>query len=254
MSLFNHLKRHKNDKISSSGSSSRSPSVEPPHSSSSHSTNNIPRIITTTDAPAIISRDLTKAPIMSRPAVPKVQQERSVSASTAASGSTIAAEDIKYTRPSALDRAKSAIMSRAVSPSPARQPAAPRGNHIVTDAVASFRPKLEAELKGSKQQSLAAGVSSEDLFGFIASERLRRMPARGSRWDKILKWAEDFAKKLSLFEITEDSFIPSSKEAVELILASIQLLLLVGTPSLFFLSVAMLAYFFFPPQATTPKS
>lgn len=182
-----------------------------------------------------------------------------MSASTAASGSTIAADDIKYSRPSALDRAKSAIMSRAVSPNPsASRQLAPRGNHIVTDAVANFRPKLEGELKGTKQESLAAGVSSEDLFGFIASERLRRMPARGSRWDKILKWAEDFAKKLSLFEITDDSFIPSSKEAVELILASIQLLLLVGLDSVFFFLVAILACpsFFFsslptlPPQAT----
>jgi hypothetical protein len=98
----------------------------------------------------------------------------------------------------------------------------------VTDAVASFRPKLAAELKGYKEAELAAGVSSENLFGFIANERLRRMPARGSRWDKILKWAEDFAKKLSLFEVTDDRFIPSSKDAVELILASIQILLMVS--------------------------
>ncbi|KAF3764981.1 hypothetical protein M406DRAFT_292243 [Cryphonectria parasitica EP155] len=111
-------------------------------------------------------------------------------------------------------------MSRATSPSPAtprdspnRRSFAPRGNHIVTDAVATYRAKLQAELKGGKEQGLAAGVSSEDLLSFIAAERLKRMPARGSRWDKILKQAEDFAKKLSLFEVTDDGFIPSSKEA-----------------------------------------
>lgn len=215
--MFNHLKRTRNNK--SSGASSRSASVEPNH--------NIPHIVTTTDAPSIVSRDLVK-PQMSRQA----HQDRSASASSSGSDSTIAAED---NRGGTLDRVKSAIMGRAESPSPPtsrestnRRSLAPRGNHIVTDAVTLFRPKLLSELKGSKDEQLAAGVSSEDLFGFIAGERLKRMPARGSRWDKILKQAEDFAKKLSLFEVTDDSFIPSSKDAVELILASIQVLLLVG--------------------------
>lgn len=222
MSLFNHLKRTKTDK--SSAASSRSPSVEPTH--------NIPRIVTTTDAPSIVSRDLVK-PQMSRQIQ---QQDRVVSAaSSAGSESTIAAEDAHHNRASVLDRAKAA-MSRTASPSPTTprdggRTLAPRGNHIVTDAVTTFRAKLQAELSGSKEEQLAAGVSSENLFGFIASERLKRMPARGSRWDKILKQAEDFAKKLSLFEVSDDSFIPSSKEAVSLILASIQLLLLVSLAS-----------------------
>lgn len=238
MSLFNHLKRSKHEK--SSGSSSRSASVEPQP--------NIPRIITTTDAPSIVSRDLVKStPQMSRAPT----QDRSVSSSSAASGSTIAAEDTQHQnhrQSGILDRAKSAIMSRAASPSPSssresssRRQLAPRGNHIVTDAVTIYRAKLQADVKGSKEETLAAGVSSESLLTFIANERLKRMPARGSRWDKILKWSEDFAKKLSLFEVTDDSFIPSSKEAVELILASIQLLLMVG-PRPFLLSPCPIQY------------
>lgn len=227
MSLFNHLRGKKHDK---SGSSSRSNSVEP--------SRDVPRIITTTDAPSIVNRDLLK-PKMSRPKV----QDRSVSEASgfsAASDATVVPDENRNrnNRSSILDRAKAAVMNRSGSPSPSTSPEStsrkqlgPRGNHIVTDAVASFRPKMEAELKGYKEAELAAGVSSESLFGFIANERLRRMPARGSRWDKILKWAEDFAKKLSLFEVTDDRFIPSSKEAVELILASIQLLLMVGPTS-----------------------
>lgn len=227
MSLFNHLKRSsKHDK---SGSSSRSNSVEP--------SREIPRIVTTTHAPSIVNRDLLK-PSMSRPQA----QDRAVSttsAFSAASESTIAPEEnTPRNRTSILDRAKTAIRSRSASRSPSESPddvsrkqLAPRGNHIVTDAVATFRVKLQAEVKGTDEQLLSAGVSSENLFGFIANERLRRMPARGSRWDKILKWAEDFAKKLSLFEVADENFIPSSKEAVELILASIQLLLLVSTGS-----------------------
>lgn len=226
MSFINHFRRTKHDK---SGSSSRSASVEP-------RPNTIPRIVTTTDAPSIVSRDILKKPQMSR----TTTQDRNVSASSAASGSTIAAEDSHQNQTSILDRAKSAIMTRAASPSPPtsrdsvnRRSIAPRGNHVVTDAVFTFRPKLEGELKGSKQAELVEGVSSESLLIFISNDRLKRMPARGSRWDKILKWAEDFAKKLALFEVTDESFIPSSKEAVELICASIQLLLLVGPPTSF---------------------
>lgn len=228
MSLFNHLKRSsKHDK---SGSSSRSNSVEP--------SREVPRIVTTTHAPSIVNRDLLK-PNMSRPQA----QDRAVSTTSAfsnASESTIAPEENTRNRTSILDRAKTAIRSRSASRSPSESPEdvsrkqlapAPRGNHIVTDAVATFRVKLQAEVKGTDEQILSAGVSSENLFGFIANERLRRMPARGSRWDKILKWAEDFAKKLSLFEVADENFIPSSKEAVELILASIQLLLLVSPAS-----------------------
>lgn len=224
MSLFNHLKRGKHDK--SSRSSSRSASVEPQH--------NIPRIVTTTDAPSIVSRELVKPKSQQQMSRTAVQQDRSVSgSSSAATESTIAAEDSHHNNGSGggiLERAKSAIMSRTASPSPSAsgRQLGPRGNHIVTDAVNIYRPRLLADLAGSKQAELAAGISSENLFTFIANERLRRMPARGSRWDKILKWSEDFAKKLALFEVTEDSFIPSSKQAVELILASIQLLLMVS--------------------------
>ncbi|KUI73490.1 hypothetical protein VM1G_08814 [Cytospora mali] len=217
MSLLNHFKRTKSDK------SVTSHPVETPR--------DVPRIVTTTDPPSIVNRDLLK-PTMSRPK----GQERTVSESgfSAASDATAVPDETRNrNRSSILDRAKAAVRGR--SPSPASSPevvtrkqVGPRGNHIVTDAVAEYRPKLEAELKGCKEADLAAGVSSENLLGFIANERLRRMPARGSRWDKILKWAEDFAKKLSLFEITDDRFIPSSKEAVELILASIQILLLLG--------------------------
>lgn len=223
MSFINHFRRHKHDE--KSGSSSRDVSAEP---------RPIPRIVTTTDAPSIVSRDIMK-PQLSRSAT----QERNVSASSAASGSTIAAEENHHNQTGVVERTKSAAVSRAVSPSPPtsrdsnnRRSIAPRGNHIVTDAVFTFRPKLETELKGTKEVALAEGVSSEALLIFISNDRLRRMPARGSRWDKILKWSEDFTKKLALFEVTDESFIPSSKEAVELICASIQLLLLVGLRTL----------------------
>ncbi|KAK7743825.1 hypothetical protein SLS53_003844 [Cytospora paraplurivora] len=213
MSLFNHLKRTKSDKSASSS--------QPPRE--------LPRIVTTTDAPSVVSRELL-SPRQSRNKAHDRAHDRSHSQAGSAAGS----ETTVVPEGNQNGRRRTTTFEKAKYPTPPQTPGTPggrrnpRGNQIVPDAVATFRPKLQAELRGSREAGLADGVSSEDLLGFIAAERLRRMPARGSRWDKILKWAEDFAKKLSLFEVTGDQFIPSSNEAVELILASIQILLLLG--------------------------
>jgi hypothetical protein len=101
-------------------------------------------------------------------------------------------------------------------------------NNELAKAIRGSRSQLLDELKDSKDERLAVGVSSDSLFGFIADERLRRMPAQGSRWDKLLRWAEEFAKKSSLLDIAGDNLIVSSKEAVELIYACLQILLQLG--------------------------
>lgn len=218
MSLFNHLKRTKSDKSASSS--------QPPQE--------LPRIVTTTDAPSVVSRELL-SPRQARNKPSERAHDRAHDRAHSQAGSTAGSETTVVPEGNQSGRRRTTTFDKAKYPTPPQTPGTPggrrnaRGNQIVPDAVATFRPKLQAELRGSREAGLADGVSSEDLLGFIAAERLRRMPARGSRWDKILKWAEDFAKKLSLFEITGDQFIPSSNEAVELILASVQILLLVST-------------------------
>lgn len=129
-----------------------------------------------------------------------------------------------------LKKAKNAVR-RAVSPSPAPRQRVSESQFInnVHEAVQSLRARLQAELKGTKEEMLAAGITIESFLGFIGSERLRWMPAKGSRWDKILKWAEYFATSLSLFEEAVETFVASSQEAVELIFACLQILLQVST-------------------------
>ncbi|KAL0256082.1 hypothetical protein SLS55_008474 [Diplodia seriata] len=128
-----------------------------------------------------------------------------------------------------MKKAKNSIR-RAVSPSPAPHSRVSETQFIqnVHEAQQLLRAKLQAELKGSKEESLAAGITIESFLGYIGAERLRRMPAKGSRWDKILKWAEYFATSLSLFEEAVETFVASSQEAVELIFACLQILLQLG--------------------------
>ncbi|KAF2140797.1 uncharacterized protein K452DRAFT_51263 [Aplosporella prunicola CBS 121167] len=137
---------------------------------------------------------------------------------TLVSDTTIAQEDSTL---GMLNKAKASVRNK--SPPPRS-----RQSTTVHDAVRSLRIKLEEEIKSSNDAWLATGLAIEGFLNYIGAERLRRMPAKGSRWDKILKWAEDFAITLSLFEEAVESTIASSKEAVELILGCLQLLLQLG--------------------------
>ncbi|KAJ5888603.1 nacht domain protein [Penicillium taxi] len=143
-------------------------------------------------------------------------------APTVVSDSTLAQEDHSVVP---LKKAKSAI-SRASSPLPTHRE--PTQIKNVDGPLQELRARLQAELKASKEEYISNGISIESFLGFIGQERLRRMPAEGSRWDKILKWAEYFATSLSVFEEAVDTFVASSKETVELIFECFQILLQMG--------------------------
>lgn len=96
---------------------------------------------------------------------------------------------------------------------------------FVKVAFPGFQRKLREELKSSGDEWHADGVSIENFLSYIGGERLRRMPRKGSRWDKILKWAEFFATSLSFFEELVEGFLSFSKEAVELIFGCLRVLL-----------------------------
>ena len=77
-------------------------------------------------------------------------------------------------------------------------------------------------------------ISSITISGFlkyIERERLTSMPHRGSRWDKVLKWAEFFALQVSGYSTVVEPFVPDSKDAAKLILAACRVLLEVGFSS-----------------------
>lgn len=73
--------------------------------------------------------------------------------------------------------------------------------------------------------------SEESFLNFVANERLHRMPHRGSRWDKILRWAEYFATQVSTLHESVSSFVPNSAATAQVVWAGCRTLLQVS-PSL----------------------
>ena len=101
---------------------------------------------------------------------------------------------------------------------------------IVRDILPELRVKLRNEISSHFYESLPAISSLEVFLDYIDAERLRRMPHKGSRWDKVLRWAEDFASLLSVYEEAVGSFVSHSKEAAQLVWGYCQKLLQVIPP------------------------
>ena len=72
------------------------------------------------------------------------------------------------------------------------------------------------------------GKSLESLLDFIATDRLRRVPHQGSRWDNILRMAEHFAIRISLYQEAVGGMFSRSSEAARMIWGSCWALLQVS--------------------------
>ncbi|KAI9744104.1 MAG: hypothetical protein M1818_002256 [Claussenomyces sp. TS43310] len=70
--------------------------------------------------------------------------------------------------------------------------------------------------------------SLEDFLDYIEQERLAHMPHRGSKWDKVLKWAEFFALQISAYQRAVEPFVLQSKAAAKLIWTASRILLELG--------------------------
>lgn len=136
----------------------------------------------------------------------------------------------KHSTSSMTNSAKSSINALTRS----RIPSVTTDSQIDTSlakTVGLLRDQLQADTKGSGEENMVAGVTSDVFLDFISTERLRQMPTKGSRWDKILKWSEDFAPKLSLFveALADKALMPDSIQHVAgLCFASLQILLCVS--------------------------
>ena len=73
-------------------------------------------------------------------------------------------------------------------------------------------------------------MSIHGFLEYIERQRLTYMPHRGSRWDKVLKWAEFFGLQISGYAKAVEGFVPESKTAARLIWAACQILLEVRLP------------------------
>lgn len=103
---------------------------------------------------------------------------------------------------------------------------------ILRQTVTATRVKLICELRHVNEYDIDS-MTVESFLEYIESERLTNMPQRGSRWDKVLKWAEFFALQISGYEKALERFVPHSMNAAQLIWASCRALIEVKSVPLF---------------------
>lgn len=99
---------------------------------------------------------------------------------------------------------------------------------ITSKVTASSRRELGSSSAAVLEDVTDVGV----VLDYIAAERLRCMPHSGSRYDKVLRWAESFAAQIHSFSHSVSEFVMYSMEGAQLIWGSCLLLLQVQFSSL----------------------
>ena len=118
--------------------------------------------------------------------------------------------------------------------------ASTNGGAIVTTSTSlsetsevSILVKSTDEVSSKYQSQLSSVVNVQNLYSetlesfldFIATDRLRRVPHQGSRWDKILRLAEHFAIRISHYEEAVRGMFSKSEKAAHIIWGSCRVLL-----------------------------
>ncbi|KAH8670231.1 hypothetical protein BGZ60DRAFT_375664 [Tricladium varicosporioides] len=98
---------------------------------------------------------------------------------------------------------------------------------ILQQTVSSTQAQLITEISHVNENYLES-IALETFVDYIESQRLTHMPRQGSRWDKVLKWAEFFALQISRYAAAVESFIPESHAASHLICAACRILVELG--------------------------
>ncbi|KAI9641201.1 hypothetical protein NHQ30_010001 [Ciborinia camelliae] len=99
---------------------------------------------------------------------------------------------------------------------------------LLQDTTQKIIKMYRSELGQSCEKFLQSCKSVESFFDFVATIRLSQMPHHGSRWDKILKWAEFFTGQVSTYSEEVSSFTTQSEQATNIIYASCKTLLEMG--------------------------
>ena len=99
---------------------------------------------------------------------------------------------------------------------------------ILVKSTEEVSSQYESQLGSVVNVKEIYGKSLESLLDFIATDRLRRVPHRGSRWDKILRMAEHFAIRISLYQEAVGGMFSKSSEAARMIWGSCWALLQVS--------------------------
>ena len=95
---------------------------------------------------------------------------------------------------------------------------------ILQETITSTRGKLVSAFTYVTEDYICS-MTIDGFLEYIERQRLTHMPHRGSRWDKVLKWAEFFGLQVSGYAKAVESFIPDSKVAAQLIWTAARTLL-----------------------------
>jgi hypothetical protein len=95
---------------------------------------------------------------------------------------------------------------------------------VLRDTVVETQRKFITEFHHVDEHYIE-GITIGGFLNHIEQERLTHMPHQGSKWDRVLKWAEFFALQVSAYERAVSPFVPDSKLASKLIWAASRVLL-----------------------------
>lgn len=95
---------------------------------------------------------------------------------------------------------------------------------VLKETIVTTCSRLIAEFD-DVDESFIYGMSIDGFLDYIERQRLTYMPHRGSRWDKVLNWAEYFALQISGYARAVESFVPDSNMAGKLIWTACRALL-----------------------------
>ena len=101
--------------------------------------------------------------------------------------------------------------------------------NVLREVVGKVSASYKRDLGASAARTIEGASDASVVLDFIASERLRCMPQSGSRYDKILRWAELFVMHIAAFSQNVSGAMTNVQEATQQIWGSVHLLLQVRT-------------------------
>lgn len=89
--------------------------------------------------------------------------------------------------------------------------------YILKDTTTLITVRCKKEFPSEVDEILAGVPTCHAFLDFIATERLRSMPHKGSKWDKVLKWAEGYSRKVDTYSHAISGFAPHCWESARLV-------------------------------------
>lgn len=99
---------------------------------------------------------------------------------------------------------------------------------VLRESIEKVSSSCRRDLDSSSQKVVLSTTDVGIVLDYVAAERLRCMPHPGSRYDKVLRWAEIYVLHVAAFVQNASEAVPSSYEATQQIWGSVLLLLQLG--------------------------